>query len=351
MGTAGTTRVISVFGVFLILSVIVVGAIALVIYFLVYKSAINKKVANQSGDNDPNIKPGIKPRRMPDLSSVAFTVLIIAAAAVVFGVWIDVRNSSEHLSSLCRQLSEKVERLQANEDYLESELLSLSDELKKEQSLFTSVDIICGEPDYSSHSAKVKITASPKSSTDDTEIAVRVGDMSVKLAKTNAGLYSCELEFDFYKVYDDTALITVTEKGQVRSEELDIDANDLAFKCGARLCENLTVNEYEYQSEKLIMSIWTNSSPIEDFFDDDSYKLTVKSDGNIILEESVVPGIEKNCEVEIKGKAEAYLSAVDKCGNTHICRFIFGELTDVGEVFRYDNEEVLDSQGNLIVKY
>ncbi|MDE7280231.1 MAG: hypothetical protein K2N36_00630, partial [Ruminiclostridium sp.] len=133
MGTAGTTRVISVFGVFLILSVIVVGAIALLIYFLVYKSAINKRVANQSGDNDPDIKP----RRMPALSSVAFTVLIIAAAAVIFGVWIDVRNSSEHLSSLCRQLSEKVERLQANEDYLESKVLSLSDELKKEQSLFT----------------------------------------------------------------------------------------------------------------------------------------------------------------------------------------------------------------------
>ncbi|MDE7281235.1 MAG: hypothetical protein K2N36_05795, partial [Ruminiclostridium sp.] len=198
----------------------------------------------------------------------------------------------------------------------------------------------------------VKITASPKSSTDDTEIAVRLGDMSVTLDKTNAGLYSCELEFDFYKIYDyDTSLITITENGQVRSEELDIDTNDFMFKCGARLSEKLTVYEYGYRLENLIMSICTNSSPIEDFFDDDSYKLTVKSDGNVIFEEPVVLGIEKKCEVEIKGKPEAYLSAVDKCGNTHICRFIFGELTEIGEVFSYDNEEVLDSQGNLIVKY
>lgn len=349
MGIAGTSMGIPVFGI-LILSVIVIGAIALLIYFLVYKSAINKRVANQSGD-DPNIKSDIKPRRMPSLSGVAFTVLIIAATAVVFGVWIDVRNSSEHLSSLCRQLSEKVERLQANEDYLESELLSLSDELKKEQSLFTSVDISYGEPDFNNHSVKVKITASPKSSTDDTEIGVMLGDMSVKLAKTNVGVYSCEIEFDLYKVYnDDMALITITENGQVRSEELDFDANDLAFKCGARLSENLTVHEYEYRSEKLSMSIWTNSGLFEDFFDNDSYKLTVKSDGNVILEEPVVPGIEKNCEVEIKGEAEAYLSAVDKCGNTHICRFYFEDVAWGSEI-SYGSEEVLDSRGNLIVEY
>ena len=342
MGTAGTTREITVFGL-LIISVIVIGAIALLIYFLVYKSAINKRVTNQSGET--------KPKRMPAPSSAAYTVLAIAVAAIMIGVWIDIKNSTENLSNLCSQLSEKVGRLQAREDYLESEILSLSDELKKEQGLFTSVDISYGEPDYGNHSVKVKITASPKSSTDDTEIVVRLGDMSVKLAKTNVGVYSCEIEFDLYKVYnDDMALITITENGQVRSEELDFDANDLAFKCGARLSENLTVHEYEYRSEKLSMSIWTNSGLFGDFFDNDSYKLTVKSDGNVILEEPVVPGIEKNCEVEIKGEAEAYLSAVDKCGNTHICRFYFEDVAWGSEI-SYGSEEVLDSRGNLIVEY
>ncbi|MBD5080356.1 MAG: hypothetical protein HDT44_01170 [Ruminococcaceae bacterium] len=342
MGTAGTTRGITVFGL-LIISVIVIGAIALLIYFLVYKSAINKRVTNQSGET--------KPKRMPAPSSAAYTVLAIAVAAIMIGVWIDIKNSTENLSNLCYQLSEKVGRLQAREDYLESEILSLSDELKKEQGLFTSVDISYGEPDYGNHSVKVKITASPKSSTDDTEIVVRLGDMSVKLAKTNVGVYSCEIEFDLYKVYnDDMALITITENGQVRSEELDFDANDLVFKCGARLSENLTVHEYEYLSEKLSMSIWTNSGLFEDFFDNDSYKLTVKSDGNVILEEPVVPGIEKNCEVEIKGEAEAYLSAVDKCGNTHICRFYFEDVAWGSEI-SYGSEEVLDSRGNLIVEY
>ena len=350
MGTTGTTLGMSLLGI-LVVTVIMFGIIFLLIYFMVYKSAINKRVANQRGNNDHDAKPDTKPKRMPAPSSAAFTVLAIAVAAVMIGVWIDVKNSSEHLSSLCRQLSEKVERLQANEDYLESELLSLSDELKKEQSLFTSIDISSPEPDYNDHSVKVKITASPKSSTDDTEIGIRLGDMSVNLAKINTGLYSCELEFDLYKVYDyDTPLITITENGQVRSEELDIDANDFAFMCDARLSKYLTVKEYEYWSEKLIISLWTDKSPIEDFFDDDSYKLTVKSDGKVILEEPVVPGTEKSCEVEIQGKPEAYLSAVDKCGNTHICRFYFEDVAWGSEI-SYGSEEVLDSRGNLIVEY
>lgn len=341
----GTTSVIPVFGL-LIISVIVIGAIALLIYFLVYKSAINKRVTNQSGET--------KPKRMPAPSSVVYIVLAIAVAAVMIGVWIDIRNSTENLSNLCSQLSEKVGNLQAREDYLESEILSLSDELKKEQSLFTSVDISYGEPDYGNHSAKVKITVSPKSSTDDTKISVQVGDMSVNLAKTGAGLYSGEFEVDFYKVYDDIALITVTENGQVQSEELDFDANVLRWKFDARISPNLTVHEYDYLSGKLSISFWTENGFDGDFFDKDSYKVTVKSNGNVILEDPVLPGTEKSCEVEIDGSVDVYLSAVDKCGNTHICWFYSGVFKEGGEQsenFNFDVEQVLDSQGNLIAEF
>lgn len=336
-------RVKSVFGL-LIVSVIVIGVIVLLIYFLAYKSAINKRVTNQSGET--------KPKRIPAPSSVAYIVLAIAVAAVMIGVWIDIRNSTENLSNLCSRLSEKVGNLQAREDYLESEILSLSDELKKEQSIFTSVDISYGEPDYGNHSAKVKITASPKSSNDDTKINVQLGDMSVKLAKTSAGLYSGEFEVDFYKVYDDDiALITVTENGQVRSEELDFDANVLGWMFGARISPNLTVHEYDYLSGKISISFWTKES---DFFDKDSYKVTVKSNGNVILEDSFLPGTEKSCEVEIDGSVDVYLSAVDKCGNTHICWFYSGVFKEGGEQsehFNFNVEQVLDSQGNLIADF
>ncbi len=345
-----TTSGITVFGLSII-SVIVIGVIALLIYFLVYKSAINKRIRNQSSE----VKPvgETKPKRMPAPSSAAYTVLAIAVAAVMIGVWIDIRNSTENLSNLCSQLSEKVGRLQAKEDYLESEILSLSDELKKEQGLFTSVDISYGEPDYGNHSVKVKITVSPKSSTDDTKINFQLGDMSVKLAKTSAGLYSGEFDFDFYKVYDDMALITVTENGQVQSEESDFDANDLRLKYGTEISAKLTVNEYEYLSGKFSISFWTENRFDEDFFDKDSYKVTVKSNGNVILEDSVLLGTEKSCEVEIDGSVDIYLSAVDKCGNTHICRFYSGVFTEgeQSDMLSYDNEQVFDSQGNLIVKY
>lgn len=344
MGTTsmGTSGEILVFGL-LIASVIVIGAIALLIYFLVYKSAINKRVTNQSGET--------KPKRMPAPSSVVYTVLAIAVAAVMIGVWIDIRNSTENLSNLCSRLSEKVGNLQAREDYLESEILSLSDKLKKEQSLFTSVDISYGEPDYRNHSAKVKITVSPKSSNDDTKINVQVGDMSVKLAKTGAGLYSGEFEADFYKVYDDIALITITENGQVQSEELDFDANDLRWKFDTRINPNLGVHEYDSLSGKFSISFWTNES---DFFDKDSYKVTVKSNGNVILEDSVLPEIEKSCRVKIDGSVDVYLSAVDKCGNTHICWFYSGMFKEDGEQsenFNFNVEQVLDSQGNLIADF
>lgn len=347
----GTTRIgISVFGI-LIISVIVIGVAALLIYFLVYKSAINKRIRNQNSE----VKPvgETKPKRMPAPSSVAYTVIAIAVAAVMIGVWIDIRNSTEHLSNLCYQLSEKVGRLQASWDYLESEISSLSDELKKEQGLFTSVDISEVDPDYINHSVKVKITASPKSSNDDTKINVQIGDMTVKLARTNAALYSGELDIDFYKVYDDITLITVTENGQVRSEDLNFDANSLRWKFGAELSSRITVNEYEYRSGKFNISFWTENDFYENFFDKDSYKLTVKSNGSVILEDSVLPRTEKSCEVEIDGSVDVYLSAVDKCGNTHICRFYSGAFTEgeQSEMLSYDNEQVLDSQGKLIVEY
>lgn len=333
------------FGVLIIL-VIVLGGLALLIYFLVYKASINKTLTNP--DSEKRVK------KMPALSSIAYIVIAIAVLAVIVGVWLDMRAAVEEVSGLYSSLSGQVFQLEAN---LQEEIDSVADRLQKEKSLFTSVDISYGKPDYKNHSVKLTVNAVPKVGTEDTRVSVQLGDnYTVKLKKVGEGLYSGEAEIDFYKRYGDIALITITENGETRSEELDLSADDVKEKYRSELRYRVYGVDYSYRDGKLNLKVDCDAQLEEDFFEDDSFRLIVKSGGKVILEENILPGDKKSCQAEKNTKVDIYISAVDKCGNTHLCNLYSNFLVDVDEfstTFYGDEltEQVSDSEGNLIAEY
>lgn len=356
---------ISIFGL-LIVSVIVLAALALLIYFLIYKSSINKRVKNQNSINQSSVNQNSgyqsneempkqhKVKRMPSPSSVVYIVLAIAVAAVMVGVWLDVRSTAKELSGLCNQLSERISRLEAKTDYLEDEILSAADRYKEEQSLFTSVDISCGKPDFVRHCVMLTISAVPKVNTEDTQISVQVGkEYTIALKKAGAGLYSGDFTVDFYKQYGEIALITITQKGEARSEDLDLDCNDIRGKYGAVMRDRIAGLDLSYQKGKLGMAVRVWEYEGESFFDESSFKLIVKSDGKTLMEESILSYDEKSCDVESGKQVEIYISAVDKSGNTHICGCYSSVMAegDVKYISDYGAEQVLDESGNLAAEY
>lgn len=352
------TRVILIFLVIFLASAII-GAGVLLIYFLVYKLTINKAVTAQSG--------GVK-HKMPAPSSAAKTVIAVALTVLIVAVWIDIRSVKEEALNIYSGLVQQMQNLESKVGYLESMINSVSDELKSEKSIFTSVDISYGKPDVKNHSAKITVNAAPKSCTDEAEISIRMGDSSVKLAKIGTGMYSGEIEVDFYKEYNGTALIMVTDGGETVSEELDLNVYDIREKYGVEMSSHIESFICEYESGRLYMRFCILARDVdedEEFFIRDSLKVAVEVEGNIVFEDSllslnsyspdtVVFDIEKSCEIPKNANNDIIsVSAVDKCGNTHICKVFSYNITE-GTSFATDfegTERVYDSTGNLIAEF
>lgn len=354
-----STQVIFPFLVIFLVSA-VIGAGVLLIYFLVYKSAINKTVTAQS--------QGTKQHKMPAPSSAAKTVVMVAFAVLIAAVWLDIRSIKEETSNIYSGLAQQIQGLESKVGYLEGVIDSVSDELKREQSLFTSIDLSFGEINSKNHSVKITVSAAPKSCTDEAKISIWLDDRSVNLAKIGTGLYSGEIEVDLYKGYTGTALISVTDEGKTVSEELDINVYDIREKYGAVISsqfENWV--DCEYRSGRLDMKIHRlvrGTGETEEFFVRDSFKLVVEVEGSVVLEDSLsLPDsysdniftfeFEKSCEIPNNAYTDIYISAVDKCGNTHKCMVLSNEIPEAGYLtIGFGGEErVYDSTGNLIGKF
>ena len=350
------TQVISVFLVIFLASA-VIGAGVLLIYFLVYKSAINKTVTAQS--------EGTKQHKMPAPSSAAKTVAAVALTALIVAVWFDIRSLKDAIENIGGRDDSLSYRVMS----LESEIYSLNEKLNKEQSIFTRVDIGYGRFDINNHSVKISVSAAPKSCTEEAELNIILGDNVFGLSKVGAGMFSGEIEVDLYEETDSSALITLTDEGKTVSEELDyFYVYDIREKYGASVSSQFEdFIECEYRSDRLDMKIYRlvrDTEETEEFFVRDSFKLVVEVEGSVVLEDSIsLPNsysadmytfeIGKSCEIPKNAYTDIYISAVDKCGNTHICKVLSNELPEAGymTIGFGGAERVYDSTGNLIAEF
>lgn len=345
------TRVISVFLV-IFLAAAIIGAGVLLIYFLVYKLTINKAVTAQSG--------GIK-HKMPAPSSAAKTVIAVALTVLIVAVWIDIRSLKDAIENIGGRDDSLSQRVIG----LESEIYSLNEKLNREQSIFTKVDISYGKLDIKNHSVKISVSASPKSCTEEAELNIILGDNVIGLSKVGAGLFSGEIEVDLYGESDSSALITLTDEGKTLSEELYLDSYDIREKYGAMISSHIdNFIDFEYRSGRLDMKIYRLMKETEEFFVRDSFKLVVEVEGSVVLEDSLsLPDsysadmfsfeIGKSCEIPNNAYTDIYISAVDKCGNTHICEVLSNKIPEEGymTIGFGGAERVYDSTGNLIAEF
>lgn len=337
--------------VLVISSVIVLGALALLIYFLIYKSSINKRVKSQGNTEQQEQH---KARSLPSPSSTVYVVLAIAVAAIMVGIWLDVRAAVRELQGTCSDLSARVANLESQVSYLESEIDSVTDEVENRESLFTNIDISYDNVDFKNHCAKITISAAPKSIAENSKIAVQIeSGSSVELKKSGSGLYSGEITIDFYKQYPDTPIIAITQGGTTYSEALDIYIDEVKLKYSAALKNMLSGLNYSYENGRLEMLLYCEPFYEGGFFEEGSLRLVVKSGDKTVMEEAVLSEEKKSCEIESGSSVEISVTALDKSGNTHIIVFYSDFITEeeMGSLDSFLIERVYDGDGKLVAEY
>lgn len=349
-----------------LLAIILFGAAVLLTYFFAYKANINKSVT--AGESEA------KRHRMPAPSSAVKTVIAVVLAVLIVLACRDISSLKDEIENIGSKYNDISQRL----FILENEIYSLNEQLNKENELFTTIDISYGRLDAKNHSATISITASPKSCTDEAKISLFWGDYSCELSKIGAGLFSGKMEIDLYSTNESDALITITDEGKTVStapyDQFYLDIDEIRANYAAAIHSHIDMISLVYDEDmnssehdgsgKVNMTIYRtvmNSSEDEEFLIRDSFKLVVESEGSIILEynlpysdsespDSAYFEIKKSFELPKTANRNIYITAKDKCGNTHICDIMFTAELPVGENIYtgFYGEKIYDSKGNLI---
>lgn len=97
---------------------------------------------------------------------------------------------------------------------------NVEEQLKKQASLFSSVEFSYGDFDPENATAEVNITVVPKALTEDTHISVSLGDHTSNLSREE-NCFSTTISVGLFETHDVYPLATVTSGGESKTELLD----------------------------------------------------------------------------------------------------------------------------------
>lgn len=188
----------------LVLPVLILVALAggVLIYYICYKAAINKKLREEeSGAHVP----------MASTETVFKWVVII-------GVFVMYTSLSSRIGDLKSQLRDTRSELQDEINQVQLQLSELEQAAKKEASLFSAVYYDFGAIDNKEHTTEMKFHAVLKNYSKDTQVTLNYRGRSVALANNGDGTFTGSDVFPMFEEYYEDGLFCVTEGGVTKTE-------------------------------------------------------------------------------------------------------------------------------------
>lgn len=291
---------------FLPILILIVLALGVLVYYICYKAAINRKLRKEeSGAHVP----------MASMESVFKVVVVIG----VFVMYTSLRSKLLDLRSELRDtksaLSDKVFALQY-------ELEEMKQAAKKEASMVSSAYYDFGEVDTKEHKVELKLFVSPKSYGEETEVSVVFQGEKIALTNDGRGMFSGSTIVPMFEDDYEKCMICITEGGVTKTEMWE-NAPQGSFYSE---CLSLLVLDGSMGSQSSRKTLQIDASyEIFPFYADSFHDVTlyVKKGGTVIDELDFVDGrvsIEQSYSLE-KGEKGATIEfcvkGVDEYGYIH----------------------------------
>lgn len=182
--------------------ILVALAVGVLIYYICYKAAINRKIrGEESGAHVP----------MASTETVFKWVMII-------GVFVMYMSLSSKITNLRNEIRNVRNDLWNEIDQVQYQLSELEQAAKKEASLFSAVYYDFGAIDNKAHTTEMKFHAVLKNYSKETEVALNYRGKSVTLANNGDGTFTGSEVFPMFVEYYEDGLFCVTEDGVTKTE-------------------------------------------------------------------------------------------------------------------------------------
>lgn len=182
--------------------VLIALAIGVLVYYICYKAAINKKIRKEeSGAHVP----------MASTETVFKWVVII-------GVFVMYVSLSSKITNLQNELRDVNNNLQNEIDQVQYQLTKQEQAAKREASLFSAVIYDFGEIDNKEHTTEMKFRAVLKNYVEDTEVKLNYRGKAVVLVNNGDGTFSGSEVFPMFEENYEDGMFCVTEGGVTKTE-------------------------------------------------------------------------------------------------------------------------------------
>ena len=199
------TRISVIAPVIIVLAIV---ALAVIIYLFVYKSRVNRALANGEGRDGAGPEPG----------SVGRSGLIIALIVIMAVSLIRIGNLNSKLDNANNMLTNQNSQIVGLRDQLQK----LEDELNRQNSLIADYSVEFGAFDKQKQTAEIKVSVLPKEAGEDTSVVFKAGSHTVELERGASGTwFTGKFTAGLFERFDDEPLVIMTTGGISSSEELE----------------------------------------------------------------------------------------------------------------------------------
>lgn len=210
--------------IFSFLLIIGTAAAILIIYYFIYKRAINRRL-NMENETDSeedaasadSLKTSKTPKRLPDLNQTLLAVAITTCYLCLFAVCSQII----HLSTLLQDSQSEFLNL---ENSINQRFENLSQMQEAANSRFGSVSVAYGTFHPEDHTSELTLTVCPKAASSGSRMFATLFGVQTELKQEQAGIFSGTFRADAFSYMPDSVTCTLEESdGTIYTEEVSLD--------------------------------------------------------------------------------------------------------------------------------
>lgn len=335
--------------VIMLIFILIAVVTAVLVYYLIYKRNINRRLQQGNYDEEPGKK------RMADWHEVALVVAVI-------GVILCFMNLSSQISGLKNVIMNLENQVQNISISMEENMGELKDQQEKQNSSLEAVTLRYGTFHKEDHTAEITFQVTPKELAKNAKVYLSIKDQQIKLEQKGQASFEGTARLDIFGNYvsEDFVCTIVSEDGMRKTEILNPEgAEGLVDGC---LWQNylpemepsVDEDDIEWKDGKVNVKmsgvVYPNiGKESEDMLQ--GMKLCVSIDDQVVDQKELQIGEEVNFSLEESYEMKStqtlsfYLEATDSYGFRYVVSVEeWGDDVHTAEVGMH----IYDAEGNLM---
>ena len=296
--------------------ILVALAIGVLVYFLCYKAAINRKLrGEESGAH----------MRLASMETVWKVVAVIAVFVMYSSLSSKITNLQNELNYVRNDLSNEINEVR-------NQLYRMQETAKKEASLISEVAYDFENIDATEHTTEMLFRVVPKSYSPETEMTLIYRGETIGLTNSGDGIFTGSTVLPIFEEYYEEALLCITEGGVTKTEICEeLPKDGLQYDCLPMFylmnCSTGTQEGKDSVRIELDLQMMAKGGDLEQFRD---MTLYVMKSGTVIDEIPLTDGavsLDKSYPVKDGDNLMFCVKGVDQYGYIHE-EYVTGWSTD-----------------------